>query len=207
MGFGPEGNAITRALRTRDREELDPDSAAKDADQSSIVLDRAIRINYATNLIMLKRIGDINFLIYLHVVLAFMLHLSDSPLLFNMVERAMPWHALASMLNFLSDTNKGSRHGTVSFPRAEKGNSYPLPEDWFVRGFAWGDKYLPESWFTKELAEADDGERFLLTTITKPSVATDRQERILWIGARMGESGNVPLTYDHGKHLFGTREG
>jgi hypothetical protein len=206
MGFGSEGNAITRVLRARGRDEIDPESAAKDADQSSIILDRAIRLNYATNLVTLKRTGDINVLPYLHIVLAFMLHLSDSPLLFDTVERAMPWHALASTLNFLLDTHKMSRHETESFLRAPKGDSIPLPEDWFLRGFAWGDKYLPEGWFDRELAEADDGLRFLPHALTKPSVNADRQERILWIGARMAQSTNTPLTYDHEKHRFDSKE-
>lgn len=148
--------------------------------------------------IVLHRWGDKNTLSCLHTTMVFLLHLSRYPCAMAYIENDYPWKLTVIMLNYLLQTvGRMPRINVQAFPGPEKEGEppYPLPEDYALRGLVYTEDYFPEGWFANE--RIDESDRYL----EPPSKALERQERILWIGRRLADSGEW-LNWDEDARLF-----
>ncbi|KAM7217358.1 EST/SMG-like protein 1 [Rhypophila decipiens] len=205
IGYGNESNPIYNALRQVDAgdshdhfmtgSEMEPSVPKELAD--------ALRLANKTHGVVLRRFGDLNILPYLHVILAFVYHLTYYPEAMTYVAPEFPWKLTAFMLNFLMDSIEShSRIESIRFPEQDKGkggDQLPrhLPEDYAMRGLLWVDKYFPDGWFSND--KIDDDEKYFEVA----SMSEERRERVLYLGCRIAARGDGKwLRYDSKSHQF-----
>jgi hypothetical protein len=218
--YGKTGNVINKVLcpvkqeETADlpMEEGVPENGSPFLSKEFVA---ALSLTRRTHEIVLRRFGDNNILSYLHVSLVFMYHMAQYPAVFTHLDQSFPWKLASLMLNTLvppltasgasfsrieasdfpggseSLTGKGSDKNT-----AKNAANRPLPEDFAMRGMAWGDDYLPPEWFSN--LKIDDDEKFFEVA----SMTQERKERILWLGHKISLHKRW-LTYDAVTHRFG----
>jgi hypothetical protein len=151
--------------------------------------------------LVLRRIGDKNVLPHVHIMLAFLVTLSSSTYVSDLMADA-PWAELVAFLNTLVKTdnqihkqtqaqntsqaqNIDTLFSTSVFPdNGERSDELPLPEDHLVRGQIWAHDYFPKKWFERE---HDEEERYLELASTVKS----RMERVLRLGQRLASVGDA----------------
>ncbi|KAI3530977.1 hypothetical protein CABS02_14327 [Colletotrichum abscissum] len=197
LEYGSESNPIIRAIKSGRAEDADvpmerAETVAAPTQRFLGALDFAAR----THNIVLNRSDDESIRPYLHVTLSLLHHLSQFPAAMGLVEKKMPWKLIALLLNTIKSKDLSTKTIMVieseDFPRPNKGDPRPLPDDFAQRGLLWVDKYYPSDWFTA--TKLDDDERYLEV----PSMMDERSIRCLWLGCRLATSGKW-LTYREGQ--------
>jgi len=162
--------------------------------QSLSSFNNSERLTNDTLKIVLQRIGDPNVLPFIHVTLVFMQYMSRHPGAMSFLVAEFPWDLLATMLNtLLASYGSTLKIENENFPRSEKDDNRPFPEDFAVRGLLWTEGYFPEGWFANEKIDEEEKYHEL------PSMTAERKERILWLGCQISR-GPGGLHFD-GKHF------
>ncbi|KAI0011350.1 hypothetical protein F4779DRAFT_223317 [Xylariaceae sp. FL0662B] len=198
LSYGQDDNVILKALRPQGSDEPAEPSVKVGRNVTGQVSEDALRLAEGTYNVVLRRLGDLNILPFLHVVMVFMHHLTYFPSAMAFVEKTFPWKLVSLQLNsLLLSYREHHRIHDEQFPRkAKEPAPRPLPEDFAMRGLVFVDKYFPNDWFSNE--KIDDDEKYL----EMASMTDDRKERILWLGCRIAKLGKW-LTYDETLHEFG----
>ncbi|KAJ6439121.1 telomerase-binding protein EST1A [Purpureocillium lavendulum] len=200
MGFGAEHNVLMQALaKQQDDEEEDDGPTTEPESNPDEDFEQALRFAMKTQDIVLRRWGDKNTLSCIHTTLVFMLRMSQLPAAMSHLEDEYPWKLTSFMLNYLLNTIKTDpRIDAEEFPGpGKKGDKpVPLPEDYALRGLLFAEDFFPKGWFQNE--RLDETDRYLEAA----SKTLERQERILWIGRRIADSGRW-LTWDKVACRFG----
>ncbi|KAJ6436628.1 telomerase-binding protein EST1A [Purpureocillium lavendulum] len=200
MGFGAEHNVLMQALaKQQDDEEEEDGSTTEPESNPDEDFEQALRFAMKTQEIVLRRWGDKNTLSCIHTTLVFMLRMSQLPAAMSHLEDVYPWKLTSFMLNYLLNTMKTDpRIDAEEFPGPEKKGEkpVPLPEDYALRGLLFAEDFFPKGWFQNE--RLDETDRYLEAA----SKTLERQERILWIGRRIADSGKW-LTWDEDACRFG----
>ncbi|OTA99254.1 hypothetical protein M426DRAFT_27666 [Hypoxylon sp. CI-4A] len=199
LSYGQDDNVILKAIRPQHIEETaEPGPDSGKPYKPSRVEEGALTLFEGTCDIVLRRLGDLNTLPFLHVVMVFIFHLSHFQGAVSFIEKVFPWKLLSLQLNsLLLSYRDHHRIHDESFPRQDKELApRPLPEDFAMKGLVWVDKYFPVDWFSND--KIDDDEKYFEV----PSITDDRKERILWLGCRIAKCGKW-LTYDEQLHQFG----
>ncbi|KAI2468103.1 hypothetical protein F4781DRAFT_422842 [Annulohypoxylon bovei var. microspora] len=202
LSYGQDDNAILKTLRPQHSEEsAKPDPIIEKAISEykpSRTEDGAIKLFEDTCDVVLRRLGDLNTLPFLHVVLVFIFHLTHFPGAMPFIEKRFPWKLVSLQLNsLLLSYREHHRIQDEQFPRPDKEFApRPLPEDFATKGLVWVDKYFPNDWFSND--KIDDDEKYFEVA----SMTDNRKERILWLGCRIARFAKW-LTYDETLHQFG----
>ncbi|KAI1456823.1 hypothetical protein F4805DRAFT_467842 [Annulohypoxylon moriforme] len=202
LSYGQDDNVILKALRPQHTEEsADSDPSFEKAISEykpSRTEEGALKLFEGTCDIVLRRLGDLNTLPFLHVVLVFIFHLTHFPGAMPYIEKRFPWKLVSLQLNsLLLSYREHHRIQDEQFPRQDKEFApRPLPEDFATKGLVWVDKYFPNDWFSND--KIDDDEKYFEVA----SMTDDRKERILWLGCRISKFAKW-LTYDDKLHQFG----
>jgi hypothetical protein len=101
------------------------------------------------------------------------------------LQAEFPWDLLATMLNTLH-VSSGPTNWVEdeSFPKAEKDDVRPFPEDFAMHGLLWTERYFPQGFLENEKIDEEEKYHEL------PSMTAERKERILWIGRRISNCGH-----------------
>ena len=206
LGFGDESNVLMRAMSKQPEESDngDDESTAEDeagAGASDEPFERALDFAVRTLEIVLKRWGDKNTMSCIHTTLVFVLYMSRLPAAMAHLQGRFPWRLTSMMLNYqLKTAWTNPRIDSVDFPGPEKGQGpWPLQEDYALRGLVFAEDFFPDGWFDND--KIDETDRHL-----EPASKTmERQERILWIGRRIADSGQW-LTWDAERRKFGVAD-
>ncbi|KAI1137393.1 hypothetical protein F5Y05DRAFT_413950 [Hypoxylon sp. FL0543] len=202
LSYGQEDNVILKAIRPQSLEEAAEPCPDFDQVMSEYKPSRteegSVNLFEGTCDVVLRRLGDLNTLPFLHVVLVFIHHLSHFPTAMYYIERRFPWKLVSLQLNsLLLSYREHHRIHDEQFPRQDKEFApRPLPEDFAMKGLVWVDKYFPNDWFSND--KIDDDEKYFEVA----SMTDDRKERILWLGCRIAKLAKW-LTYDETLHQFG----
>ncbi|KAI1417371.1 hypothetical protein F5Y13DRAFT_152634 [Hypoxylon sp. FL1857] len=202
LSYGQDDNVILKAIRPQHLEETAEPSPDFDKVMSEYKPSRteegSVNLFEGTCDVVLRRLGDLNTLPFLHVVLVFVFHLSHFPTAMYYIERRFPWKLVSLQLNsLLLSYREHHRIHDEQFPRQDKEFApRPLPEDFAMKGLVWVDKYYPNDWFSND--KIDDDEKYFEVA----SMTDDRKERILWLGCRIAKLAKW-LTYDETLHQFG----
>jgi hypothetical protein len=182
LGFASKDNVLMKAIASSDVEMA---GSPSDHTPQSLSFTNSQRLSNGTIKIVLQRIGDPNVLPFIHVTLVFMLYMSRHPGVMGYLQAEFPWTLLATMLNTLhasyGPTNWVEDEG---FPKAEKDDVRPFPEDFAMHGLLWTDRYFPEGFLANEKIDEEEKYHEL------PSMTAERKERILWIGRRISNRGH-----------------
>lgn len=196
LEYGQERSAMRQYIRRKARQirgaerEASPEDCAA-APTASFRNAQALATK--TDGVVLRRIGDVGIMAYIHVRLAFMLFVVDIPEAVEHLEASFPWTLLTDQLNHLMGHYKAYdrlQYGTL--PRQP--GSQPLPEDWDLRGLLWTEGLFPDGWFDDSL-ELDE------RSSEQPSMTYERSERVLWLGRRLA-SYERWIFYDPVAHEF-----
>jgi Est1 DNA/RNA binding domain len=198
LGFASKENVLMKAISSTD---VDMEgSPSEHTPQSLSSFKNAQRLNNETLTIVLKRIGDPNVLPFIHVTLVFMHNMSRHPGAMGFLQGDFPWELLSTMLNTLLASHADhNRIENAEFPKPEKDDVRPFPEDFAVRGLLWTENYFPKEHFAN--SKIDEEEKYH----ELPSMTAERKERILWLGCRLANRGHG-LNYD-GKRFSATGTG
>ncbi|KAK1503898.1 uncharacterized protein CCOS01_16973 [Colletotrichum costaricense] len=201
LEYGSESNPIMRAIKSGRADDADvpmegAETVAAPTQKFLDALDFAAR----THDVVLRRFGDENIRPYLHVTLSLLQHLSQFPAAMGLIEEKMPWKLIALLLNTIMPAEMSLEAIKIieseDFPRPDKGEPRPLPDDFAQRGLLWVDKSYPSDWFTA--TKVDDDEKYFEVA----SMMEERSQRCLWLGCRLATSGKW-LTYDEEAKQFG----
>jgi hypothetical protein len=201
LSYGKEDNAILKAIRPQRSDEpmeMTEDSANAPDHELIKPFEGALRLAQGTCEVVFTRLGDPNILPFLHVMVAFLFHLTHFPTAMAFVEKKFPWKLASLLLNSLLLSYRDyERIQGDEFPRQDKElGPRPLPEDFAMKGLLFVDKYFPKDWFSNE--KIDDDEKYFEVA----SMTDERKERILWIACRIAKHGKW-LVYDEQSHQFG----
>ncbi|KXH55540.1 hypothetical protein CSAL01_07334 [Colletotrichum salicis] len=190
LEYGSESNPIMRAIKSGRAEDADVqmDDTETSAAPTQKFLD-ALDFATRTHNVVFRRFGDDNTRPYLHVTLSFLYHMSQFPAAMALIEEKMPWKLISLLLNtIISKDVSMETIESEQFPRPDKGDPRPLPDDFAQRGLLWVDKYYPNDWFTA--TKVDDDEKYFEVA----SMMEERSSRCLWLGCQLAASGKW-LTY------------
>ncbi|KAI1103228.1 hypothetical protein F4804DRAFT_237795 [Jackrogersella minutella] len=201
LAYGQDSNVILKAMRPQSSEETtesSPEGKPLSDHKPSRTEEGALRLFDGTCNVVLRRLGDLNILPFLHVVMVFMYHLAHYPSAMAFIEGTIPWKLISLQLNsLLLSYREHHRIEDDQFPRQDKELApRPLPEDFAMKGLVWVDKYFPIDWWSNE--KVDDDEKYFEVA----SMTDDRKERILWLGVRIAKLDKW-LTYNQNLHQFG----
>lgn len=202
LSYGQDDNVILKTLRPQRMDESAESAPSIERAiaeyKPSRIEDGALRLFEGTCDVVLRRLGDLNTLPFLHVVLVFIFHLTHFPGAMLFIEKRFPWKLVSLQLNsLLLSYREHHRIQDDQFPRQDKEFApRPLPEDFATKGLVWVDKYFPNDWFSND--KIDDDEKYFEVA----SMTDDRKERILWLGCRIAKFAKW-LTYDENLHQFG----
>ena len=188
--------ALKSRLQEANKDEIMEDSEEKDTHLEPPV-DARILANCAHKVVF-RCFGDPHVLSYMHVTLVFIRDLITFPEALEYVVQDFPWKLLSLHLNALLDGfTSFSLIESKAFPEPDvQESSWPLPEDFAMRGLLWSDKYFPRRWFDSD--EADDGERYFETT----SLHEKRKKRVLYLACRIAAESQGYLKYDSESQRF-----
>jgi len=146
-GFGSRDNVLMKAIQ--DDCSLLKTGTGAELSGSMVSFRNAQNISNANFRTVLQRIGDPNDLPFIHVTLTFMFHMAQHPHSMQLLETEFPWELTSTMLKTLLASCGGFSRRTedLQFPRPEKDDARPFPEDFAMRGLEWTDDHLPENWF------------------------------------------------------------
>lgn len=195
VSYGKEDGAIFKIIRPQRTEDPVEISMAGAAEMTKTFV-QALDLAQGTYEVVFRRSADPNILPYLHTILVFMDHLTAYPTAMAFLERTFPWKLVSLLLNSLLLSYRDyARMEHKDFPRPEKEQPRPLPEDFAMKGLLWVEKYYPMDWFTNE--KIDDDEKYFEVA----SMTDERKERILWLGHRIAKPEKW-LTYNADSHQF-----
>ncbi|KAI1109437.1 hypothetical protein F5Y14DRAFT_27721 [Nemania sp. NC0429] len=215
LAYGKEENTIMRLIQSRNDEDQSPATRASLLEylkglEPSKDFEDALHLAMETHEVVFRRWKDPNILPYTHVVMTFMLYLTQLDAL-QFLEHRFPWKHLQLFLNKISGPHiHYNRIHSNDFPReshnlpdpAENPSlpvenlPHPLPEDFALRGLLFVEKYHPSDWFSNN--KIDDNEKYFELA----SMKDVRKERILWLAHKIAQSGKG-LTYDEHSNTFG----
>jgi hypothetical protein len=180
-----------------DKTDVQREGTEDETSPSMVAFRHAERLNNSALDIVLQRFGDPNCLSYIYCTLVFMYHISRFSGAMDLLAPAFPWQSLAIYLNLLlrSDVNL-DRIQDEKFPLPEKDDIRPLPEDYAMRGLLYTEKLYPEKWFLGEKREEEERYHELSPMMEQ------RQERILWLGHRIADSGPSWIRFDRSQPKF-----
>ena len=152
----------------------------KQYDTSSIAIQRASRLTFATLAVALRRPGDENVFPLIHVTLMFVWRSMQVPLARTLIQDHVPWQSICSFLNAM--LNSG-----VAMPTACKSTFHrrddigPLPEDHIMRGHIFFEACFPDDWFESGRVEEE------MPILETPGAKSYRTERIVWVGLQIAK--------------------
>ena len=176
---------LASSMQTLDSEVDDIDLLGSKA--SATFISNPSRLASAILAVFLKRTKDQNVYPLLHVYLTFIWSLLavqqtyrpvEKETVWKIIEKDIPWVTICSFLNTLLEVSSAvtPKVWAEDFPKPDKGNEQPLPEDFIMRGQLYTRWYFPDPWFTGATIDFDERMRDL------PSMVPQREERILWLG-------------------------
>lgn len=201
--YGSDHNPLRHLFLLREKVRKDPDFVVAPnpkEPQEPLYTEQALRLKLSENetdstlnepkmltndmfALALCRIGDMNVLPHVHIMLAFIRTIAAIDLASHLIDQ-VPWADVVDFLNALIKTeNQQTQGGSINdlltqpiFPaEGEKGaeDDLPLPEDWLISGLIWAEEYLPTNWFSKEV---DEEKRYLelASTARRRSIRTLR---------------------------------
>jgi len=204
LDFGAESNVLIQALTGHRTNERVGDKSTQEVHwDPGEKFEKAVHFAIRACEVVLRRLGDINTLSFIHAMLAFMHRMSQLPAAMSHLESRFPWGLTCKMLNCLIGmTVAEPRISTEMLPgsdKPEKGLSLlPLPEDYALRGLLFTEHIFPSGWFDN--SNLDEAERYMESgrrTLNRER----RLERILWLGRRIARNGKG-LTWDAKRRQF-----
>lgn len=144
-------------------------------------LTKAWHLCIQTLTLAFHRYDDANVFPLIHVMLVFFRNLARTDCIYvKPLLKSIPWSEVSDFLNNLS-LSEGLSAQTIdpAFPRPERRDWRPLPEDYLIREHVWTIDYFLVNWFGN--TTLDEVER----TMELPSTVKSRAQRILWLGARI----------------------
>ncbi|KAH9908665.1 hypothetical protein F4778DRAFT_357381 [Xylariomycetidae sp. FL2044] len=198
LSYGNEDNAATDVNRSLQHGHSGTSGAKEDAHaHPSDLLEASLRLAQTTNEIVLQRSQDPDVLPYLHAMLVFQHHLTQSADTMATACNALDWTLITQLLNSLLLSCHDYEHTQCNtFPTRDKEPApRPLPEDFAMRGLLWAQNSFPEDWFSNE--NIDDDEKYFEVA----SMTNERRERILWFACQIANRGRR-LTYGEERHTF-----
>ncbi len=154
---------------------------AQSEDQLTTHLKKSWYLCVSTMTVVFHRHNDANVYPFVHTMLLFFYNLERTqssyagPLL-----RSVPWKQITDFLNVLSQSEKLSAQATdPAFPRPERGDWRPLPEDFLIQEQVWTFSYFPRDWFKNTMLDAEE------RTMELASTTKSRAQRILWLGVQI----------------------
>ncbi|KAF7894675.1 uncharacterized protein EAF01_010125 [Botrytis porri] len=205
IGFGSGDNPVTKLMMHSSTHNTSEDymgGTQNDLSQPTTAFRYAEYLNNSVLEIVLKRIGDLNVLPFVHVTLVYLHHISQFDNATALLALGFPWQLLNIMLNTLLCS-----YGTLEciehngFPSLKKNeNDYvrPFPEDYAMRGLSWAEGLYPEEYFLDENVDEEEKCQEL------PSMLKQRQERILWLACRVAARVSPWLIFNSSKSEFTT---
>lgn len=159
---------------------------------SRLAFDNALKMTVSVAELVLGWADDRNVRPHVHILLSFILVLSDIQLYGNQTQReyvleildGMPWKDIASFVTTLANSGEfGTQYETEDFLQPEPGDAYPLPEDYLLRGLIWTHKLFPDGWWRD--GEIDPAEQLF----ERASTVRKTGERILNLAYRLAKVG------------------
>lgn len=162
-----------------------------------LLFNGALQIFVRTLEINCRRVGDPNVLSFLHVVLVFLVYVSQFTAAMQLLETEIRWDPMVTMLNtLLRFYHLYPRIEGEKLPIPEKNDFRPTPEEFAMRGLDWAASYSPVDWFENKNIEEENQYK------EDASMNSDyRPERILWLGCRLAKHGNW-FAYNDKDHRF-----
>lgn len=158
-----------------------PNNAEVKFESSDQTVSFASHLAFLTLDVILQRTSDRKILPSAHLSLAFLWCMALVPKSMEFIQADVPWKRIATYLNSLIKPETDmTKIASEEFPVHETGSARQLPEDFFIRGLAWGQLYYPEDFFNKT---ADYEER----SIELPSAIVPRTRRCLWLGLQIAK--------------------
>jgi len=204
LDFGADSNVLMQALTGHRANERRGDKSTQEVHwDPGEKFEKAVHFAIRACEVVLRRLGDINTLSFIHAMLAFMHRMSQLPAAMSHLESRFPWGLTCKMLNCLIGmTVAEPRISTEVLPgsdKPEKGLALlPLPEDYALRGLLFTEHIFPSGWFDN--SNLDEAERYMESgrrTLNRER----RLERILWLGRRIARNGKG-LTWDAKRRQF-----
>jgi len=193
LGFASKDNLLMCAISSSTKDDSDVQMEGTSPNEPPLSFTNAQRLNNTTLEIVLQRIGDPNVLPFIHVTLAFMYYMSRYPGAISILRTGFPWELLSIMLNTLLVSLKTT--GPIendTFPRPEKDDARPLPEDFALQGLIWTEDYFLPEWFDNKKIDEEDKYH------ERASMTAQRKEMILWLAVRIARSAGSGLNFDSG---------
>ncbi|CRG87224.1 DNA polymerase 3 [Talaromyces islandicus] len=158
-----------------------PNSAEMKFETSDQTVSFASHLAFLTLDAILQHIGDRRVLPSAHLSLAFLWCLALVPKSMEYIQADVPWKRIVTFLNSLIKPETDmTKIASEEFPVHETGSARQLPEDFYIRGLAWGQLYYPVDFFNET---ADYEER----SIELPSAIVPRTRRCLWLGLQIAK--------------------
>jgi Est1 DNA/RNA binding domain len=198
LGFASKDSVLMKAIESSDATMAG--SPSDHTPQSLSSFKNSQQLANDTLKIVLERIGDPNVLPFIYVTLVFMQYMARHPGGMSYLQAEFPWDPLARMLNtLLGSHGSTNRIEDERFPKAEKDDVRPFPEDFAIRGLLWTEGYFPDGYFSNEKIDEEEKYHEL------PSMTAERKGRILWLGRRISNRA-YGLDFD-GKHFLASKAG
>lgn len=144
---------------------------------------KAQRLASPTLDFVLSRMGDLEVLLFMHVTLVFLHHMTR--LACSLMETKFPWKSLSNLLNTLPvQYATSARIESDKFPLLSKDDIRPFPEDYAMRGLLWADGYCHEKFL--ESQDTDHEPKYLEI----PSKTEIRIERTFWLALKLSTWGS-----------------
>ena len=139
----------------------------------------------------LRRHGDPNVFPMLHVYLAFIWSLCETPGTLEHIEPYIPWQEIVEFFNELVPTTKfESSVFSDSFATSEKEKPVrPHSEDYVMQGQIYSLFYYPQTYFTDAKVDQEEKDK------EYPSMAETRVLRLCWLAHRLALDGRY-IRYD-----------
>ncbi|UNI16683.1 hypothetical protein JDV02_003097 [Purpureocillium takamizusanense] len=203
LDFGAESNVLMQALTRRQISDRANGKSIQETDwDPEEKFEQSLQFVVRIYEIVLRRLGDINMLSFIHTMLVFMLRMSQLPAAMSHLESRYPWGLTCAMLNsLLGMTVTKPRIDTEEFPGPQKQGEepVPLPEDHALRGLLFAEHFFPNGWFGN--SRLDETKRYM-ESASRTLNREKRLERILWIGRNIANAGKW-LTWDAKTRRFG----
>ena len=228
LGYGSEGNPLNILLKSQgsqiqDRDLLMGRTRPDENSKATATFQNALSLFNKTLQVHIQRIGDINVLSFLHVILVFIRYMSHVPGAMEILH--LNWASLVVMLNSIFALHNPSSYTAIEDPHLPQpdptgrrdsspeppqpdiaGNHTdaspsadafrPFPEEWAMQGLGWTADYFPPAWFHNPNVESEKH------YMEAESMRTEhRPQRVLWLAVQIAR-GDAPIKYDAATHTF-----